>query len=191
MLAFIMLWAYVALSQLLHHLVGESARGNPLVHLTAARRLGIVGLMLAIFGFAVPFVLLLQARYKRDPRMLAALAGLVLVTRAMDPIWVIAPSFSEPDHRDGVRVALLAPIAIIGLGGVWLSLFIRQLALAIPATLRRGGARRPASKPVLNGPEDASEALSSSTATTISPLRPAATKNATPTPVRCSSRVHC
>lgn len=127
MLAFIMLWAYIALSQFLIIWSGNLPEEIPWYLVRMRGGWGAIGLLLAIFHFAVPFVLLLQAGVKRNPRTLLGLAGLVLVVRALDLVWTVAPSFSAHGHQDGVRVALLAPLAILGLAGLWLAEFVRQL----------------------------------------------------------------
>lgn len=126
--AFVMLWAYISLSQLLIVWSGNLPEEIPWYLTRLKGGWGLVGLTLAVFHFAVPFGLLLIGRLKRDPRMLVRLAALILVVRALDLGWIIAPSFCAHEHEcDGVWVMLLAPLAIVGIGGVWLALFFGQL----------------------------------------------------------------
>jgi hypothetical protein len=127
MLAFVMLWAYISLSQFLIVWSGNLPEEIPWYIARMRNGWGIMGLSLVIFHFFVPFGLLLMAKVKRDPRMLIRMAVLILIVRAVDLGWIIAPSFSADGHHDGVWVLVLTPVAIAGIGGVWLSLFMGQL----------------------------------------------------------------
>ncbi len=127
LLAFIMLWAYIQLSQFLIIWSGNLPEEIPWYILRTRGGWGLMGLLLAIFHFFVPFFLLLQAGVKRDPRVLMTLAGFVLVMRVVDLVWTVAPAFSAGGQYGGLWVALLAPAAIVGTGGLWLFFFVRQL----------------------------------------------------------------
>ncbi len=82
-----------------------------------------VAIAVAVFYFAVPFVLLLSRRTKRRARSLAMVAGGVLVARLVDLYYLIAPEFS----KQGFRVHALDVAAVIGVGGLWLAMFAWQL----------------------------------------------------------------
>ena len=80
--------------------------------------------MLALFQFALPFLLLLSSDIKRNGRRLAAVAGLVLAMRFVDLFWMIVPAADAGiDWRD----VLLALAALVGVGGIWLAVFLWQL----------------------------------------------------------------
>jgi hypothetical protein len=81
-------------------------------------------LVIAAFHFFVPFFLLLARFRKRRIPSIAAIAALVLVMRVVDTYWIITPAFY------GQRVTLhwLDIFALVGIGGVWLAAFARQLA---------------------------------------------------------------
>ena len=55
--------------------------------------------------------------------MLLKVAGAVLFMRLVDLFWLVAPSFPN----SGLRVHWMDVVAPIGLGGIWLAVFVRQL----------------------------------------------------------------
>jgi hypothetical protein len=131
MLAFTMIWAYMAFSQFL--LIWSGNLPEEITWYLHRLRGGWQWFALAILvlQFAVPFCLLLSRDVKRNPRHLFAIAVLILVMRAVDLFWVIAPSYPP-----GVWLAyLLAPFAVVGLGGLWLGWFLRLLLTAPPAVV--------------------------------------------------------
>ena len=82
-----------------------------------------MGLALIVFHFALPFLLLLSRGVKRDHRRLTAVAVWLLAMRFADLFFLVAPEF----HPDRVSFHWLDPIAAIGLGGLWLGVFLAQL----------------------------------------------------------------
>lgn len=133
MLAFVMLWAYMSLSQLLIIWSGNLPEEISwyLPRLNGAW--GMMGLMLALFHFFVPFFALLQGEFKRNPRRLMQMAVLLLAMRVVDLCWIIGASLHVAGALNLV-VVMLAVVGVVGLGGVWLSVTARQL-LARPLTL--------------------------------------------------------
>jgi hypothetical protein len=65
---------------------------------------------------------LLSRELKRSAGKLVMVAGLVLVMRVVDLIWMLAPAFK--DHR----WIWMDVIALIGFGGLWVALFTWQLS---------------------------------------------------------------
>jgi hypothetical protein len=124
MLTFIMVWAYFSFSQWLIIWAGNL----PDEITWYMRRLnggwGFIGLILVVFQFAVPFVLLLSRPFKRDIRRLVWLAAWIMVMRYLDLFWIIEPNFSTTFNLTLADVVV--PIAI---GGVWLAYFFRNLSL--------------------------------------------------------------
>ena len=77
-----------------------------------------------IFGhFALPFVVLLSRSAKRRPSVLARLGVFLLVVRFLDLFWMIAPAF----HPEGFAVHWLDLTAVLGVGGCWLAVFVKNL----------------------------------------------------------------
>jgi hypothetical protein len=127
LLAFVMLWAYVSFSQFLLIWSGNLPEE---VRWYIPRFQGgweWVGAALLIGQFALPFLLLLSRDVKRNPRSLAVVAGIVLVMRFVDLLWQVVPAF-EPEGLLGHWLDLLAaPLAALGVGGVWVAAFLWQL----------------------------------------------------------------
>ncbi|HZS08776.1 MAG TPA: hypothetical protein VFD58_28330 [Blastocatellia bacterium] len=123
LLAFVMLWAYLSFSQFLIIWSGNL----PEEATWYVRRLSggwqWVGLALVIFHFALPFLMLLSSDLKRSGRRLVAVALAVIVMRFIDLFWLIAPTLDE--HRFALHWMDVA--ALVGLGGVWLGMFMWQL----------------------------------------------------------------
>jgi hypothetical protein len=121
--AFVMLWAYFSFSQLLIIWSGNLPDEIPWYLYRTGGGWQYVGALLAAGHFAVPFLLLLSRETKRNPQLLARIAAWLLVMRAVDIFWTIAPEF----HQAGFRVQLMDVLAPIGLGGLWLYWFLREL----------------------------------------------------------------
>ena len=123
MLAFVMLWAYFSFSQYLiiwsgnlPHEIGWYLHRVP----TSWR---FVGLGLIVFHFAVPFVLLLSRRVKRQADTLLKVAIVVLIARLADLWWLIAPDF----HHEGISLSWLDVLLPLSMGSLWLGCFVWQL----------------------------------------------------------------
>jgi len=123
MLAFVMLWAYFSFSQYLIIWSGNlpAEIGWYLHRLQTGWRA--VGLVLILFHFAAPFIVLLSRRVKREPELLVKVAVGILVVRLVDLFWLIAPEF----HQHGISVSWLDIVLPLTLGSIWLACFLRQL----------------------------------------------------------------
>jgi hypothetical protein len=123
MLTFVMVWAYLAFSQLLIIWAGNLPQEIKFYLPRMQSSWRWVGVLLIVLHFALPFALLLSRDLKRRAGRLAALAGLVIVMRVIDLFWLVAPEF----RRQGLMVNWFDPVTVIGVCGVWLALFIREL----------------------------------------------------------------
>jgi hypothetical protein len=81
---------------------------------------------LAVFGFAAPFLLLLQRGLKRNLAALLRIAALVLFFQLAFTHWQILPAF-QPAHFGDCWMSAFAPSAI---GGIWLAVFLGWLKRA-------------------------------------------------------------
>jgi hypothetical protein len=123
LLAFVMLWAYIAFSQYLIIWSGNLPEENQWYLHRMAGGWGAVALLLIVFHFVVPFLLLLSRTTKRRAKMLGAVAAGILVVRLIDLFWLIAPAF----HAEGFHLHWLDLVLPIGLGGLWLATFLGLL----------------------------------------------------------------
>jgi hypothetical protein len=123
MLAFVMIWAYLAFSQLLIIWAGNLPDEIPWYLRRISGGWNVIAIGLAVFYFAVPFLVLLSRGNKRRHRRLAAIAAGILVVRAVDLFFLVAPEFSP--ERITAHWLDLATLAAVG--GVWLTMFVRQL----------------------------------------------------------------
>jgi hypothetical protein len=123
MLAFVMFWAYVSFSQYLIIWSGNLPEEIPWYLRRLQGGWGWVGAALVLFHFLLPFLLLLPATANRNPRILGAVAGLVVFMRLVDVFWLTQPAFA------GSRFHLhwMDFLAPIGVGGLWLAVFLWQL----------------------------------------------------------------
>lgn len=124
-LAFIMLWAYFSFSQFL--IIWSANLPEEIPFYLARSRHGWQWLSMALFvgQWAVPFFLLLSRDLKREPRRLAKVALWVLAMRFVDLYWQTAPM---PDFHPESLLPRFADLAAwVGLGGLWLGFFLREL----------------------------------------------------------------
>jgi hypothetical protein len=134
LLMFVMTWTYLAFTQYLIIWSEDLPSGIvwylPRVQ-TSWRLLAIV---LVVFHFALPFLVLLSRRAKRAPQILGALAAMLLLARLLDAFWLVAPTFDPT----GLAAHWSDLLAIVGLGAIWLALFVRGGSGAAPARRRAG-----------------------------------------------------
>ncbi len=122
-LAFVMLWAYFAFSQYLIIWSGNLPKEIAWYQHRVQTGWGAVAVLLIVFHFAVPFLVLLSRTVKREAAMLARVAAAVMVARLVDLFWLVAPEF----HRAGVSVSWLDVELPLSLASLWLGCFIWQL----------------------------------------------------------------
>jgi hypothetical protein len=124
MLAFVMLWAYMSFSQLL--IIWAGNLPEEIAWYTARLNNGwiYVGGALLVFHFVVPFLLLLSQPLKRNPKTIASLAIFIIVIRIVDVFWLVEPNFNTA----GFHISWLDIAAPLGVGGVFVALFLMELA---------------------------------------------------------------
>jgi hypothetical protein len=124
MLAFVMLWAYMCLSQFLLIWAGNLKEEIPWYLYRTRAGWGFVAVPLILFHFFVPFLLLLSRNVKTRRVGLLSIAVGLLVVRFVDVFWLIEPPFAE--HGPSLFV-LLDLSALVGVGGIWVWFFVEQL----------------------------------------------------------------
>jgi hypothetical protein len=131
MLALTMVWAYFNFSQYLIIWSGNIPEETGWYLIRTHGGWGWLSVVLILFHFAFPFLILLQQDFKRKAKLLAAMAGFILFMRLIDMYYLIGPSPRISTHGKGLDLALsfswmdiVAPVAI---GGLWLWYFLGQL----------------------------------------------------------------
>ena len=119
----VLFWAYIAFSQLLIIWSGNLPEEIRWYVRRTQGGWGWVGLSLALFQFALPFILLLSRDIKCNVRRLASIAAVILFMHLVDVFWIVMPAF----YRQGPSLHWLDVVAVIGVGGVWLTIVVWQL----------------------------------------------------------------
>ncbi|HTK77773.1 MAG TPA: hypothetical protein VL371_21075 [Gemmataceae bacterium] len=130
LLAFLMVWAYVAFSQFLLIWSGNLPEEVAYYQRRSQGGWEYVAGAIALFHFAVPFVLLLSGQIKRDRASLLRVVILLLVMRMVDLYWQIVPApRPTATSQDGVyfQFSWTDVVAPVGIGGVWLWFFLWNL----------------------------------------------------------------
>ena len=123
MLAFVMLWAYFSFSQYL--IIWSGNLPTEIAWYLHRMQTGWrpVAVVLMLFHFAAPFVVLLSRTVKRQPELLVKVAAAVLVVRVIDMWWLIGPEF----HTDGIAISWMDVVLPLTVGAIWLATFVYQL----------------------------------------------------------------
>jgi len=120
--AFNMLWAYFAFSQLLIIWSGNQPEEITFYRSRLNGQWGVVAVIVLLFSFAVPFLLLLSRDVKRTAGVVSKIAVWMIFMRLVDLYWMTRPEFTSravPTWLD-----IVVPIALIGL---WLGMFAMNL----------------------------------------------------------------
>jgi hypothetical protein len=123
LLAFVMMWAYLSFSQFMiiwsENLPEEISWYVNRIH----GGWQWIALALVLLQFTVPFLLLLSRDAKMNVRSLSSIAALVLAMRFIDVVWWVEAAYAEP-----VSLYVLMDLAaLLGVGGIWMWFFARQL----------------------------------------------------------------
>jgi hypothetical protein len=120
--AFNMLWAYFDFSQLLIIWSGNQPEEISFYRTRLYGGWGVVAVIVLVFSFGLPFLILLSRDVKRTPGLISKVAGWMLFMRLVDLYWMTRPEFTSrafPTWLD-----LVVPIALVGL---WLGFFAMNL----------------------------------------------------------------
>jgi hypothetical protein len=125
LLAFVMLWTYMAFSQFL--LIWSGNLPEEISWYLARSEGGWVwiAVILAGAGFGLPFLLLLARDIKRNPARLRIVALGIVAIGMVNQFWLIAPAFSPGAFwLDWMDVAAAA-----GMGGIWTAVLLWQVQM--------------------------------------------------------------
>ena len=120
--AFVLLWSYFGLSQFLIIWMGNLSEETVWYLHRQEHGWEWVSLALVLFHFALPFMLLLSRKRKKNIHALAKVAVLLLVMHWLDLVWQAGPAFS--DHLSFHWLDLTAMVAV---GGLWFAAFAAEL----------------------------------------------------------------
>ncbi len=113
-----MLWGYTNISQYLIIWSGNLPEFTTYFKSRSDGGWNAIGCALIIGQFFLPFVALLTPRVKREPMLLAKIAGWLFVMRILDVFAIMIPFF-----RGTPALAWTDVVAFLGIGGIWFSLF--------------------------------------------------------------------
>ncbi len=120
--AFNMLWAYFDFSQLLIIWSGNQPEEISFYRTRLYGAWGVVAVVVLLFSFSLPFLVLLSREVKRTAGLISKVAIWMIVFRLVDLFWMTRPEFTSsalPNWRD-----IVVPIALIGL---WVGFFAFNL----------------------------------------------------------------
>jgi hypothetical protein len=123
MLAFLMLWAYMSVSQLILMYAGNLPDEQIWYTTRVAGVWSVVAWFIALGHFGVPFGFLVIRDAKRNRRTLGAICLLLLFAGYVNLFWFIQPDFPG----DGAWSILYNLVLAIAIGGLWLAAFAWQL----------------------------------------------------------------
>ena len=124
MMGFTMLWTYFGFSQYLITWAANIPEETEWYLHRTAHGWQFLALVIIVFHFAVPFLVLLHRAIKRNAAMVSKVALLIIVMRLLDLYWLSAPAFA---HGGAPHVHWLDIALPIALGLVWLGVFVYQL----------------------------------------------------------------
>jgi hypothetical protein len=130
LLAAVMFWAYCSYFQYLVIWSGNLPEENIWYVHRSHGGWQLFAPVLMGLHFAVPFLLLLSRRLKRQPTDLARIAGLLLAMRYVDLYWQIVPAFQNSSISSrGLAPHWLDLAAFAAVGGFWLAAFAWRLSI--------------------------------------------------------------
>jgi hypothetical protein len=122
LLAFVMLWAYFQFSQLLIIWSGNQPEEITFYRSRLNGQWGVVAVIVLLFSFAIPFLLLLSRDVKRTAGVVSKIAVWMIFMRLVDLYWMTRPEFTSRAMPTWLDVVV--PVALIGL---WLGFFAMNL----------------------------------------------------------------
>jgi hypothetical protein len=128
LLAFVMIWAYISFSQYLLIWSANLREENPFYIYRTRGGWQWIALLLIVFHFFIPFVLLLGRTTKRHIDSLGYIAATIVIMRFVDLFWNVIPMYSQGRHQvPRLSIHWLDIAAALGIGGIWIAVFIQQL----------------------------------------------------------------
>jgi hypothetical protein len=133
MFAFVIFWAYLSASQLIITWPANLPQEAVWYLDRTAGFWKYFAWAVALSMFAIPFCALLSQSLKKNPKRLIWVCVWILVARLVDIFWIVEPTFRNTSSSSplatatGFTVYWTDAAAFIGLGGIWLYVFLGQL----------------------------------------------------------------
>ena len=133
MFAFVIFWAYLSASQLIITWPANLPQEAVWYLDRTAGFWKYFAWAVALSMFAIPFCALLSQNLKKNPRRLIWVCVWILTARLVDIFWIVEPTFRNTSASSplatapGFTVYWTDAAAFIGLGGIWLYVFLGQL----------------------------------------------------------------
>ncbi|MDB5173285.1 MAG: hypothetical protein JWN51_2058 [Phycisphaerales bacterium] len=127
LLTCIILWAYNSFAQLLVQWMGNMVEEIGWYVKRTSGTWRLLAAMLIFFDFFVPFILLLMRNFKRRAELMLWLCAGLLVMRAIDLFWLVAPAGDQPYPNFRWGALLIGLAALAAVGGLWTAAYLRLL----------------------------------------------------------------
>ncbi len=124
MLTFVMGWAYVSFFQFLIQWGGDIPREVVWYAVRSTGGWDVVLIIITIFEFVLPFMILLSIRARYNLHVLAGLGGMLLVVYLVNLFWHVKPAF----YPGQFAVSWLDIVLPVAMGGIWMAVFLYNLA---------------------------------------------------------------
>jgi len=125
LLAFTLAWTYFNFSQYMLIWIGNLPEEIPYYLKRTRGGWGWYAALAVVFHFPIPFLLLLFRHVKSSPKALRNICIMLLAVIFIDVMWWISPSMS---HEHSPKFYWLMDVAAwVGVGGVWIYVFLGQL----------------------------------------------------------------
>jgi hypothetical protein len=121
--AFSMVWAYLSFCQFLIIWSANLPEEIPWYQHRLHHGWEYLAIALVAVHFVVPFAVLLSRKTKRNATVLARMAMWMIAARLVDLFFLIGPEA----YPEGLRLGWIDLAAVVGIGGIWVSLFIGNL----------------------------------------------------------------